>query len=712
MASQLGVAPADIDHRATFSSFGLGSLQAVSLAGDLESWLGRPLSATLAYEHPTIESLAQHLAGESSSEDPTDAPPSHGEPIAIVGIGCRFPGARGPEEFWHLLASGTDATRSVPEGRWPANGEAGKIDYRRGGFLDRVDLFDADFFGISPREAQAMDPQQRLLLEVAWEAMEDAGLRVESLGGSPVGVFVGISTDDYSRLRRGDHGSGDVYEITGNAASIAANRISYAFDFRGPSLAIDTACSSSLAAVEWACRSLRGGESSIALAGGVNLLISPGVSANFARAGFLASDGRCKTFSASADGYARGEGAGVVVLKPLTRALADGDTIYAVIRGGAINQDGRTNGLTAPSRQAQEAVLRSAYRAAGIEPGRVDYIEAHGTGTNLGDPIEATALGSVLGEGRPLDRPCRVGSVKTNIGHLEAAAGVAGLIKVALMFRHASIAPSLHAGEPNPQIPFDSLPLRVAGRPEPWPSAELPNVAGVSSFGFGGTNVHLVVEAAPDRAEDDGAWSDEDVLLPLSARGPEALRDLARAVRDALGGGADLRDLARTASLRRDHHDHRLAVVASSSALAVEGLDAFLNGTPDSRVAAGRRPPGRRPRLAVVFSGQGGMWWGAGRDLLEREPVFREVYEACDRQGVSLRADLSEPTPERLADPEFAQTHQFALQAALSALLGSWGIRPDAVVGHSLGEVAAAHAAGAIDLDEALRIVSLRGRLM
>ncbi|HEY2157934.1 MAG TPA: amino acid adenylation domain-containing protein [Isosphaeraceae bacterium] len=715
MASQLGVAPAEVDHRATFASFGLGSLQAVGLAGDLEAWLGRPLSATLAYEHPTIASLARHLAGESAEESPADASPARGEPIAIVGIGCRFPGARGPSEFWHLLESGTDATRPVPDGRWPANGQAGKVDYRRGGFLDRVDLFDADFFGISPREAQAMDPQQRLLLEVAWEAMEDAGLRVESLAGSPVGVFVGISTDDYSRLSRGgDHGSGDVYEITGNAASIAANRISYAFDFHGPSLAIDTACSSSLAAVEWACRSLRSGESSVALAGGVNLLISPGVSANFARAGFLAADGRCKSFSASADGYARGEGAGVVVLKPLTRALADDDTIYAVIRGGAINQDGRTNGLTAPSRQAQETVLRSAYRAAGIEPDRVDYVEAHGTGTNLGDPIEAAALGAVLGEDRPGDRPCRVGSVKTNIGHLEAAAGVAGLIKVALMLRHGSIPPSLHAGEPNPQIPFETLPLRLVGHAVPWPRADLPSVAGVSSFGFGGTNVHLVVEAAPAAIEArDGDGREGDVMLPLSARSPEALRDLAAAVRNALEEGGDLRDLARAASLRRDHHDHRLAVVASSPASAVAALDAFLRDVPDPRIASGRRPPGRRPRLALVFSGQGGLWWGAGRELLEREPVFRGVYETCNIEGRSLLDELRDTAfAASLSNPEFAQTHQFALQAALTALYASWGIEAQAVIGHSLGEIAAAHAAGVLGLEEALRIVSLRGRLM
>ena len=582
MAAHLGIPPARVDHRATFASFGLGSLQAVALAGELETWLGRALAPTLAYEYPTIEALAAHLSGETSLVAAGSSRPVENEPIAIIGIGCRFPGARGPSSFWRLLADGTDATGPVPDGRWAddEDGEPSRIDYRRGGFLDRVDLFDADFFGISPREAVAMDPQQRLLLEVAWEAMEDAGLVVERIAGSPVGVFVGISTDDYSRLRRRG-GPGDVYELTGNAASIAANRLSYAFDFRGPSVAVDTACSSSLVAVEWACRSLRSGESSVALAGGVNLLLEPGVSAEFARAGFLAADGRCKTFSAEADGYARGEGVGVVVLKPLSRALADGDAVYAVIRGGAINQDGRTNGLTAPSRLAQESVLRAAYLAAGIAPGRVDYVEAHGTGTHLGDPIEAHALGAVLSEGRGHGHACRIGSVKSNLGHLEAAAGVAGLIKVALMLRHRAIPPSLHAEETNPQIPFDSLPLRVARSFEEWPDAEGPTVAGVSSFGFGGTNVHLVLESVSSPVEVDAVPTpDGEVLLPLSARSPEALRDLARAVREELLDRADseFRDIVRTASLRRDHHDHRLAVVADSSTTAAEVLDAFLRG--------------------------------------------------------------------------------------------------------------------------------------
>ncbi len=729
VARPLGIAPEDVDHAETFAGFGLGSMQAVTLAGELEQWLGRPLSPTLAYEYPTIAALARHLAGEAdpvaSGANPAASPDGAGAAIAIVGIGCRFPGGDGPEAFWRLLVDGGDAVGPVPEGRWPEYpAEPGRAGPRRGGFLGRVDRFDADFFGISPREAAAMDPQQRLLLEVAWEALEDAGLAPGRLAGTPVGVFVGIATDDYSRLGRGDHEGNDVYEITGNAASIAANRISFAFDFRGPSVAVDTACSSSLVAVEWACRSLRQGESAVALAAGVNLILSPEVSADFARAGFLAADGRCKTFSAEADGYVRGEGVGVVVLKPLARAVADGDPIYAVIRGGAINQDGRTNGLTAPSPQAQESVLRAAYRAAGVAPGRVGYVEAHGTGTRLGDPIEAMALGSVLAEGRPDGRDCLVGSVKTNIGHLEAAAGVAGLIKVALILHHRTIPASLHCDVLNPGIPFAALPLRVARETTGWPEADGPAVAGVSSFGFGGTNAHLVVEAAPGRpvgrAEAPAEAAGEESLLPLSARTPVALHALASSVRDGLRAvpEASVRDHAYTSAVRRDHHAHRLAIVAASAGAAAEAIDNHLAGVADARATAGRKPPGRRPGLVLVFSGQGGIWWGAGRDLLAREPAFRAVYEECDRLlaatgGRSLVRELADDRgAARLADPEFAQSHQFALQVALAALYRSWGIVPDAVVGHSLGEVAAAHVAGAIPLAEALRVVALRGRLM
>jgi acyl transferase domain-containing protein len=455
-----------------------------------------------------------------------------------------------------------------------------------------VDQFDPHFFGISPREAARMDPQQRLLLEVALEALEDAGQVRERLAGTATGVFIGISNNDYGRMQFSDPSLIDAYAGTGNALSIAANRLSYLNDFRGPSIAIDTACSSSLVAVHLACRSLWTGESTLALAGGVNLILSPAISINFSKAGVMAPDGRCKTFDAQANGYVRSEGGGLVVLKPLAQAIADADPIYAVIRGSAINQDGRSNGLMAPNPLAQEAVLREAYRRAGVSPGRVQYVEAHGTGTYLGDPIEAKALGAVLAIDRLPGHPCAIGSVKTNIGHLEAAAGIAGLIKVALALKHRELPPSLHFHEANPNIPFATLPLRVQTEFGPWPAQAGDAIAGVSSFGFGGTNAHVVLAEAPqvdsvlknaDRAPEnltenlDGPRS--SYVLPLSARSTGALESLVQAYRDLLVDGystPSLRDICYTASVRRSHHEHRLALVGSSTDQLADGLEAFL----------------------------------------------------------------------------------------------------------------------------------------
>jgi acyl transferase domain-containing protein/acyl-CoA synthetase (AMP-forming)/AMP-acid ligase II/acyl carrier protein len=752
LAHQLGMPATRIDPRKPFASFGLGSLQAVSLAGDLQDWLGRPTSPTLVYQFPTIDALAQHLAeelsktGAAESLDPLSDAPRTGEPVAIIGIGCRFPGADGPAAFWDLLRHGRDAIRNLsddPAGGHEAlestNGHAGgpaarrragqgdaEADrVRRGGFLDAVDRFDAEFFGIMPREASRIDPQQRLLLEVAWEALEDAGQVPERLAGTPVGVFIGIATNDYLRLNWYDTTFRDPYSLTGNAFSIAANRISYQFDFRGPSLALDTACSSSLLAVHQACQSLASGESTIALAGGVNLILAPEVTESFIKAGFLASDARCKTFDARADGYVRSEGAGVVVLKPLSRAQADGDPIYAVIRGGAVNQDGRTNGLTAPSQAAQEAVIRAAYRRAGVRPESVQYVEAHGTGTLLGDPIEVKALGAVLGEGRPEGNRCAIGSVKTNIGHLEAAGGVAGLIKAALAIKHGEIPPSLHFQEPNPHIPFDQLPLYVPGEAAPWPEGPSPRLAGVSAFGFGGTNVHLVLEGEPTSATAEPPTAVKPArpyVLPLSARSPEALQDLARLYRDRLADGdadpAAFRDLAYSATLRRSHHDHRLALVASAADEAADLLQGYLRGEVRGGLAAGRRIPIGRPKLAFVFSGQGVSWVGVGRELIESEPVVRELIERCDRWlapqvGWSLIDELrADGERSRLDRTEVSQPALFALQVGLAALWEDWGIRPDAIVGHSLGEVAAAHVAGALGLEDALGVVLHRSRLM
>jgi len=712
LAGTLGLDPTGVDVRRPFAAFGLGSMQAVGLAGELELWLDRPLAPTLIYDHPTVEDLARHLAGDRP--EVREAGPAVGEvgPVAVVGIGCRFPGADGPDAFWDLLGAGVDAVGEPPASR-RGLGQAGAD---RAGFLDRVDLFDADFFGIAPREAVFIDPQQRLLLEVAWEAMEDAGLDADRLRGRDVGVFVGVSTNDYGRGRLGE--ANEAYAVTGNALSVAANRISYAFDFRGPSLAVDTACSSSLVALHLACESLRRGETSVALAGGVNVVLDRAITGTFAAGGFLAPDGKCKAFDASADGYVRGEGAGVVVLKPLAAALADGDPVYAVVRGSAVNQDGRSNGLTAPNRDAQEAVLHAAYRRAGVSPGAVDYVEAHGTGTLLGDPIEAAALAAVVAVGRPEGTPCAVGSVKTNIGHLEAAAGVAGVIKVALSLSRGSVPQSLHFRDPNPHIPFAALPIRVQAVAGPWPDRDRAWLAGVSAFGFGGTNAHAVLEAPPRREPVSGP--EGPFLVPLSARTPNALRDLARAYRGLLAraDAPALADVAHTAGARRAHHDHRLAFVARTGTEALERLDAFLRGETRAGLSAGRRPPGRRPRAAFVCSGQGSQWRGMGQDLAAAEPVFRAALDECDRHfrallGWSVVEEIAAGEgASRLEETGYAQPAVFAVQVALLALWRSWGVEPDAVTGHSLGEAAAAFAAGALSLGDAARVVAQRARLM
>ncbi len=739
IAATLRVDPAAIDDRAPLADLGLSSTDAVTLSGELEELLGRDLSPTLVYEHPSIAALADHLARPEEETAAAAAaapipPPglggaAPGMPVAVVGLACRFPGAGDPGAFWRLLRDGVDAVREVPPERWDAGAVyhpdpsvPGKAVSRWGGFLDQVDRFEPFFFGISPGEAERMDPQQRLLLELACEAFEDAGHPPARLAGSETGVFVGISVNEYGFLQHDRRALIDGHSGTGNALSIAANRISYFFDLHGPSLAVDTACSSSLVAVHLACRSLRAGECALALAGGVNVILSPAHSIAFTKAGVLAPDGRCKVFDARADGYVRGEGGGLVVLKPLARALADGDPIHCVIRGSAVHQDGRTNGLMAPGPEAQEAVLRAAWRDAGVEPARARYVEAHGTGTLLGDAVEARALGAVVGAGRT-GGPCLVGSVKSNIGHLEAAAGIAGLIKVTLALRRGMVPPSLHFERPNPHVPFEELGLRVASAPAPWPENGSPRLAGVSSFGFGGTDVHVVVEGAPGPPAPGGdapAHGDIEVL-PIAAHGPQALAARVRGYRDLLAGAGDgrggsLSDLCAAAG-RGDHPRHRTAVVARSAAEAVAGLERFLSG-PGAAGAVVAPDPGDR-RLAFVFSGQGSQWHGMGRGLLRSEPAFGAALEECDRalrphaRGWSLLEQLeADPERSRLAEIDVLQPTLFALQVALARLWRSWGIVPGAVVGHSLGEVAAACVAGALTLDEAARVVCLRSRLL
>ncbi|MCI0394193.1 MAG: AMP-binding protein, partial [Chloroflexi bacterium] len=729
LATRVNLSPAGIDIRQPFAAYGLDSVQAVSLAGELESWLGRSLPPTLAWDYPTIAELAAHLAGdetptETDSRQPAGRHVSTHEPIAVIGLGCRFPGAPDPDAFWQLLHDGVDAIREVPPDRWDVDafyaakdGVRGKMNTRWGGFLDQIDHFDPRFFGIAPREASRMDPQQRLLLEVAWEALENAGLIPGDLAESATGVFVGISSYDYSRLQFSDPGQIDAYAGTGNAHSIAANRLSYLLDLRGPSLAVDTACSSSLVAMHLAIQSLRNGESDLALAGGVNLLLAPELTITFSQARMMAADGRCKTFDARADGYVRGEGCGLVVLKRLSDALHDGDNVLAVLRGSAVNQDGRSNGLTAPNGPAQQAVIRQALADAEADPAAISYIEAHGTGTPLGDPIEIQSLRAVLEDGRPDGQSCLVGSVKTNVGHLEAAAGVAGLIKVVLALQHGEIPPHLHFRELNPYISLDGSPLAIATGRCAWPAGATPRLAGVSSFGFGGTNAHIVVsDFQPQAGGGRPAPGLERPLhlLALSARSDQALQALARRYERYLAEAnrpeLALADVCFTANTGRTYFDHRLALAAGSAEALQERLAAFL--------AAPR--PGVTPkdrRVAFLFTGQGSQYTGMSRRLYETQPTFRAALDRCAEilqpyLERPLLSALFEAGTTSLDQTIYTQPALFALEYALAELWRSWGVEPAVLMGHSVGEYVAACQAGVFSLEDGLKLIAARGRLM
>jgi myxalamid-type polyketide synthase MxaD len=672
-----------------FSGFGLSSMRAVELSDDLQRWAGLELPPTLAYDYPTIGAVADFLVGQGGAA-PVAAPVVGNAAVAVIGIGCRVPGASGPAEFWRLLCDGVDAIREVPTDRWSAAGW--------GGFLDDVTDFDADFFGVSAREAGRADPQQRIALEVACEALYDAGIGPRSLAGRATGVYVGAATFDHGAAVLGTPVGAEPYDGTGSALSIIANRISYCLDLRGPSMVVDTACSSSLVAVHLAARAVATGDVELAVAGGVNVITSGRIAQSFIAGGLMASDGRCKPFDDRADGYVRGEGAGMVVLKPLERALADGDRVYAVVLGGAVNQDGRTNGLTAPNRPAQEAVLTRAYRSAGIVPSTVDFVEAHGTGTAVGDPIEVGALATVLGPGR--NRPLLIGSAKSNLGHLEAAAGVTGLIKTALALHHGQIPPTIHFRRANPLLRLDRVPIEVPDVVTPWPAGEA--LAGVSSFGFGGTNAHLVLSAAPAEVPEAPDFV-TPVLIPLSARSSAALAERVQAWADLpMGDARWLGTVARAAALRADHDRHRAAVVVSEpSALAV------------ALASADRRSPASEPLVGFVFPGQGSQWEGMGRELARAVPEFRDAIAECDER---IRRWLGRSVWREdglvIEGTAALQPALFAMQVAIARTWQSWGVRPAAVLGHSMGEIAAAHVAGALSLDDAVRVVCGRSRLL
>lgn len=654
------------------------------------------------------------------------------EPIAIVGISCRFPGgANNPELFWQLLHNGVDAIGEVPPQRWdvdayydPNPETPGKMYTRSAGFLDvGVDEFDAEFFGLAPREIMSMDPQQRLLLEVCWEALENAGQAPDKLVGSQTGVFIGINTNDYSQLHLGSRDADhlNAYFFTGNTSSVAAGRLSYFLGLEGPSIALDTACSSSLVTVHLACQSLRAGECDLAMAGGVNLMLLPDGPIILSKMRALAADGRCKTFDAAADGYGRGEGCGIVVLKRLSDAVANGDKILALIRGSTVNHDGRSSGLTVPNGLAQQKLIRAALANAKVEPNEVSYVEVHGTGTALGDPIEVEALAAVLRAGRSQQQPVIMGSVKTNIGHLEAAAGVASLIKVVLAMQHKKIPPHLHLKNPIPSISWEDLPVVIPTKLTTWSTATGQRRLGaISSFGMSGTNAHAVLEEAPI-LEPILAEVERPVhLLSLSAKNEAALKELVSRIIGYLDQHAEsLANICFTANTGRSHFAHRLTVVALEPAQIIEQLTTFATGKVPDGVLSGFVPRNSRLKLGFLFTGQGSQYVDMGRQLYETQPTFRKALERCDE---ILRPYLEQPlvsvlypepgTTSPLNETAYTQPALFALEYALFELWRSWGITPEVVMGHSVGEYVAACVAGVFSLEDGLKLIAQRGRLM
>jgi acyl transferase domain-containing protein/acyl carrier protein len=650
------------------------------------------------------------------------------EPLAIVGIGCHFPGgAHTSESYWNLLCSETDATRIVPETRWnaaryydPNPAKLGKMITRRGGFLSEIDQFDPQFFGISPREANLLDPQQRLLLRTTWEALEDGGISADGLAGTDVGVFMGGFTLDYQLLQNQGRTSRyrlKTHSATGMMMTMLANRISFAFDFHGPSMTIDTACSSSLVAVHLAAQSIWNGECALALAGGVNIMIGPNTAIAESKSGFLSPDGRCKAFDESADGYARGEGGAVVVIKPLEQALRDGDDIYAQILGSAVSQDGHTDSITVPSAEAQEAAITTALRRAGVHPNEVGYVEAHGTGTPVGDPVEVRALANALASQRAATNPLLIGSVKTNIGHLEAGAGVAGLIKTALVLKHGYIPANLHLKNLSGQIPLGDWSINIPRTGRPFPDSKR-RIAGVNSFGFVGTNAHVVLAEppAPVRVTAPNRCQLLPLaVLPISARTEEALTATALQLAEHVGAHPDvtLLDFGYTLSQRRSHLSYRRTLVADSITDAREQLQALA----DEGAILARRTNPTVPKLAFVCTGMGPQWWKMCRGLLDVYPAFTESILRSDRElsrytNWSLVDELrTDETRSRMAETDVAQPANFAIQIALAAQLKQFGINPDAVTGHSAGEVAAHYLAGVLTFEQAIHVIYHRSCL-
>lgn len=748
----LEIDPDEVDPERPLTELGLSSRDGVGLVGELEDHLDRDLDPTMVFATPTISMIAHKLVWGDDAQLPGEQPSTGiqvdvgavtqltadeagDDAIAVVGVGCRLPGGiNNPKQLWEFLLQGGDAIREVPEDRWeqftePTAGAAAVVQNlnRWGGYLDDVTGFDAEFFGISPREAELMDPQQRMLLEVAWEALEHAGIDPASLRGSATGVFVGMSGNEYSHLTTKNLEKVDAYVSTGAAFSIASNRLSYLLDLRGPSMTVDTACSSSLVAMHQAANSIASGETNAAIVGGVNLVLTPAITFTFDQAGAMAPDGRIKAFSEDANGMVRAEGCGVVVLKRLGDARRDGNHVLAVLRGSAVNQDGRSNGITAPNPAAQEALLRTVYQRTGIDPHEVDYVEAHGTGTPLGDPIEAGALGAVLGgSDREASHPLLLGSAKTNFGHMEAAAGIVGFIKLVLSLYHDEIPPSLHYSGPSPAIKFDQDHLEVVTQPRDWPRYSGLARGGVSAFGFGGTNVHVILEESGDRNRrgvgTPPGEEEQVTTLLFSGSGESRVRAAAASLvawmEEGAGREAALRDIAHTLVRTRPQGRVRGSVTARGRSGLLVGLHALADGLDAPNVVAPDasmgKPRGDQGPL-WIFSGFGSAWNGMGRRLLTEEPAFARTIDELDplfqaEVGWSLREAIE--VDQNLMDTTKSQIALFGMHVALAAVWRDHGVEPGAIMGHSMGEVAAAVVAGALSPADGVKLITWRSVLM
>lgn len=733
-----GLPKEEITDDKPMQSFGLSSRDVVILSGELENLLNVQLDATIAYEYPTIAGLSRRIIeGEpahrtgaqraaSRSHTPLQASSPETHDIAIVGVAARYPGANNVDEMWSMLVEGRDGLGPLPLGRW-SEYAGDEVTAKRmeslnltGGYLDDIASFDAEFFGLSPLEAVNVDPQQRIILELTWEALEHAHIPANTLKGSNVGVYMGSSNNDYGMLITSDPAEAHPYALTGTASSIIANRVSYAFDFRGPSINVDTACSSSLVSLHHAVRDLREGAADVAVAGGVNILAAPFVSTAFGELGVFSPTGKIHAFSDDADGFVRSDGAGVLVLKRVGDAIADGDTILAVIKGSATNSDGHSNGLTAPNPEAQVDVLYRAYADAGVDPAQVDYVEAHGTGTILGDPIEATAIGQVLGAGRSNATPTLLGSAKTNFGHTESAAGAAGVIKVVLSMINNTLPPSLHFSAPNRYVDFDAEHIEVVQDPREWPEYSGKKLAGVSGFGFGGTNAHVVVSSfdpADYEVEQEVSAPelvDATIALPVSGLLPSRRRQAAAALADFLDGRSDddLKKVARSLA-KRNHGRSRAVVLSRSVDDAVKRLRLIADGKVTQNVAVADSPATNGP--VFVYSGFGSQHRKMAKDLVAAAPFFAKRLAELDQivgyeSGWSILDIVNDD--EQTYDTETAQVAITAIQIALTDYLAHLGAKPAAVMGMSMGEIAAAYAAGGLSAEDAMLIACHRSRLM